>query len=486
MSIKISDMSSLSPSAADLNFADDRAGGHSMHPNANPATAYQSSLQSRKCGALSGIARVPGDKSISHRALMFGALAEGETMISGLLEGEDVYNTAGAMRAMGAHIQKGEDGLWRCFGRGLGNLVEPAQVLDMGNSGTSTRLLMGIVAAHPICAVFTGDASLIKRPMARVMTPLEQMGAAFMGRAGGRLPMAVRGSEALKAITYRLPVASAQVKSAILLAGLNASGETQVIEDHPTRDHSENMLRHFGVEVDVGTQEDGSDIIAVRGGQRLRGCSVDVPADPSSAGFPVVAALINAGSDIRLPNIGMNPRRIGLYETLLEMGAEIAFEDRALSAGEATATLHVRAHKTLRGVDVPEHRVPSMIDEFPILAMAAACSEGTTRMRGLAELRVKESDRLLMVANGLKACGVELEMGEDWLTIYGNGRPPRGGAMIETALDHRIAMSFLVLGTVTDEPIAIDDGGAIRTSFPNFLSLMQELGADIHAADASK
>lgn len=445
---------------------------HPSSPKARPMTA-------RKSPPLEGQVRVPGDKSMSHRALMFGALAEGETMISGLLEGEDVLNTAHAMRAMGAKIEKGGDGLWRCFGQGVGNLVEPNHVLDMGNSGTSTRLLMGIVASHPIAACFTGDASLIKRPMARVTVPLEQMGARFITRQGGRPPFAIQGTDNAKAITYRLPVASAQVKSAILLAGLNARGTTTVIESHPTRDHSENMLRHFGVRVDVAKTEDGADAISVTGGQRLLGCAVDVPSDPSSAAFPTVAALINPGSEIKLLRVGINPRRIGLYETLMEMGAEITFENTTTDAGEPIANIVIKSTRPLKGVDVPAHRVPSMIDEFPVLAMAAACATGTTRMTDLAELRVKESDRLLMVANGLKACGVDLEMGDDWLTIHGTGKPPRGGARIETALDHRIAMSFLVLGTVTEEPVTIDDSSPINTSFPTFKALMAELGAHL-------
>ncbi|HPQ50656.1 MAG: 3-phosphoshikimate 1-carboxyvinyltransferase [Alphaproteobacteria bacterium] len=438
---------------------------------------YTNPLTSKKSGSLHGTLRVPGDKSMSHRALMFGALAEDETMISGLLEGEDVYNTAAAMRAMGARIIKGEDGLWRCFGQGIGNLTEPSDVLNMGNSGTSTRLLMGIVAAHPITACFTGDKSLVNRPMGRVITPLEQMGATFLSRAGGRLPLAIKGTEDAKAITYKLPVASAQVKSAILLAGLNARGTTTVIEDHPTRDHSENMLRHFGIQVTVEKTDANADAISITGGQRLLGCAIDVPADPSSAGFPVVAALINEGSDIHLPRVGINPRRIGLYETLIEMGADIVFDKKKIEAGEPIATISVKSTGSLKGITVPPERVPSMIDEFPILAMAAACANGTTYMTGLAELRVKESDRLLMVAQGLKACGVNLEMGNDWLTIHGTGKPPQGGATIETALDHRIAMSFLVLGTATEEPITIDDGSPIKTSFPNFIELMTEMGA---------
>lgn len=445
----------------------------------DPAELYANALSSRKSGPLSGTVRIPGDKSMSHRALMLGALAEGETMISGLLEGEDVYNTAAAMRAMGATITKGDDGLWRCFGVGLGNLIEPTEVLEMGNSGTSTRLLMGIVAGHPISACFTGDKSLIKRPMGRVITPLEEMGATFLSRAGGRPPFAMRGSNTLKSITYKLPVASAQVKSAILLAGLNANGTTTVIEPHPTRNYTENMLRHFGIKLNVERNESGEDIISVNGGQTMLGCAVDVPCDPSSAAFPAVAALINEGSEIKLPRIGLNERRIGLYTTLIEMGANISFENETIEAGERIATLVVKSSGPLKGIDVPANRVPSMIDEFPVLAMAAACAEGTTKMTGLAELRVKESDRLLMVAEGLKLCGVDLEMGEDWLTIHGTGKPPRGGATVETALDHRIAMSFLVLGTATQQPVAIDDASPIKTSFPNFIELMSELGADL-------
>jgi 3-phosphoshikimate 1-carboxyvinyltransferase len=444
-----------------------------------------SSLIASLSGPLIGTARIPGDKSISHRALMFGGLAEGETLISGLLEGEDVFNTANAMRALGARLYKGDEGLWHCHGRGLGGLQEPKDVLNMGNSGTSTRLLMGLVASHPITACFSGDASLVKRPMGRVITPLEMMGAQFLSRAGGLLPLAMRGTGEAKAITYRLPVASAQVKSAILLAGLNAHGTTTVIETHPTRDHSENMLRHFGVSVTTSEIEDGSggESISVTGGGRLLGCSVDVPGDPSSAAFLVVAALLHEGSQITLPRIGQNPRRTGLYQTLLEMGADIRVERPQQEVGEQIATLVVHGTGPLNGVDVPPERVPSMIDEFPILAIAASCAVGTTRMSGLAELRVKESDRLAVVAKGLVACGVHLEMGDDWLTIHGNGVPPKGGAMIETALDHRIAMSFLVLGTVTQEPVSIDDGSPISTSFPSFVDILCDLGANIVAKE---
>lgn len=444
---------------------------------------YSGSVSSRKVKALHGSARIPGDKSISHRSIMFGALAVGETIISGLLEGEDVLHTACAMRAMGAKISQSDDGLWRVRGVGVGGLHEPDQVLEMGNSGTSTRLLMGLVGGHNITATFTGDASLVKRPMRRITQPLEMMGATFLCRSGDRLPLTVKGAQDTLAIEYKLPVASAQVKSAVMLAGLNAVGRTTVIEDHPTRDHSENMLRHFGVDVDVEELEDGASAIHLVGHQELKGCAVDVPSDPSSAAFPVVAALICEGSDITLPNIGVNPRRDGVFITLQEMGADILYENQRIEAGEPVATLRVTSKNRLKGIDVPEGRVPSMIDEFPILAVAAACAEGTTRMTGLAELRVKESDRLLMMANGLKACGVSLEMGEDSLTIHGTGKPPKGGATVETALDHRIAMSFLILGCASDEPIAIDDAAPIKTSFPNFIELMNDLGAEIGSTD---
>jgi 3-phosphoshikimate 1-carboxyvinyltransferase len=444
----------------------------------------QTPLRSSKAAPLKGSARIPGDKSMSHRALMFGLLAEGETIISGLLEGEDVLNTAEACMALGAKISASGDGLWRVYGAGVGNLKEPAQVLDMGNSGTSTRLLAGIVAGHRIGAVMTGDASLIKRPMKRIMDPLSRMGASFITREGGRLPMAIRGADHAAAISYRLPVASAQVKSAVLLAGLNAAGTTTVIEDHPTRDHSENMLRHFGADVAVKDGGNGAQAIVLQGGQLLRGCAVDVPADPSSAAFPAVAACLVKGSEIRMEGVGINPRRAGIYECLKEMGADLSFARERVEAGEKVADIVVKGTGALKGIDVPLSRVPSMIDEFPVLAMAAACAEGTTRMTGLAELRVKESDRLKMIADGLIACGVRVEMGEDSLTVHGTGRPPRGGVTIETALDHRIAMSFLVLGMVSDETITVDDGRPIRTSFPNFITLMNELGAAIEEAEA--
>ncbi|AIB10653.1 3-phosphoshikimate 1-carboxyvinyltransferase [Azospirillum argentinense] len=436
-------------------------------------------LRSSSTGALAGTIRVPGDKSISHRSLMLGAVAVGETVIHGLLEGEDVLNTAAAMRLLGAQAERGGDGVWRVRGVGLGGLAEPAQVLDMGNSGTAARLLMGLVASHPITCVFTGDASLNKRPMARVTGPLEQMGARFVGRSGGRLPLAVVGSDRTVPITYRLPVASAQVKSAVILCGLNTAGTTTVIEAEPTRDHTELMLRHFGATVTTERMEDGALAVSVVGQPELTGREIVVPADPSSAAFPAVAALLRPGSELLLPGVGMNPRRTGLYDTLVEMGANIAFENRRDEAGEPVADLRVK-HGPLKGIVVPADRAPSMIDEYPILAAAAACAEGTTVMLGLKELRVKESDRLAMVADGLTKCGVKVEVGaDDSLTVYGTGKPPQGGATVATAMDHRIAMSFLVLGMATAEPVQVDDGAFIDTSFPGFVALMNGVGAKI-------
>ncbi|MCB9990311.1 MAG: 3-phosphoshikimate 1-carboxyvinyltransferase [Rhodospirillales bacterium] len=443
-------------------------------------------LSSAKAGALTGTIRVPGDKSMSHRALMFGLLAKEETIISGMLEGEDVLDTATAVRLLGGTVKAGDDGLWRVFGTGLGQIHEPDSLLDMGNSGTAARLLMGLIAGHPVSATFIGDASLTKRPMKRVIDPLTQMGAQVLGRKGGRLPLTIQGTGAVKPVTYESPVASAQVKSAILLAGLAANGTTTVIESAPTRDHTENMLRHFGVNVTTERTEDDRWAVSVQGGQMLRGCAVDIPADPSSAAFPVVAALLCEGSALRLPRIGINPRRTGLYDTLLEMGADIAFENKRTEAGEDVADLRVTYNGPLSGIDVPPERVPSMIDEFPVLAVAASCASGTTKMTGLAELRVKESDRLAKMAQGLAACGVNLEEGEDSLIIHGTGKPPAGGTLIDTALDHRIAMSFLVLGCAANDPVEIDDAAPINTSFPGFVDLMNELGAAIGAPDQDR
>jgi 3-phosphoshikimate 1-carboxyvinyltransferase len=435
---------------------------------------------SRRAEALSGTGRVPGDKSISHRSLMLGGIARGTTTVHGLLEGEDVLATAAAMRALGAKVARGEDGVWQVEGVGVGGLGEPADILDMGNSGTSTRLLSGLLATHPINCFLTGDASLRKRPMARVTGPLSEMGAGFVTRAGGRLPLAIVGTGMPRPIRYTLPVASAQVKSAILLAGLNTPGRTTVVEPVATRDHSEHMLRHFGAILAIEDLPEGGQAISIEGRATLAGRTVTVPADVSSAAFPMIAAAILPGSEIVLPGVGLNPRRAGIITTLGEMGADIAFENRRQEAGEPAADLRIRAGR-LRGVTVPADRAPSMIDEYPVLAVAAACAEGTTRMIGLSELRVKESDRLAMMAEGLSACGVAVEIEGDDLIVHG-GRAIAGGATIATALDHRIAMSFLVLGLVARDPVTIDDLSPIDTSFPGFLDLMNGLGARMSLA----
>jgi 3-phosphoshikimate 1-carboxyvinyltransferase len=435
-------------------------------------TAYRSD-------ALTGTATVPGDKSISHRALMFAALAVGESTIHGLLEGEDVLATAAALRALGAEVTR-DDGAWHVWGRGIGGLVAPDEVLDFGNSGTGVRLAMGVIAGQPITAVMTGDASLRGRPMERVFAPLLHMGVRVQAREGGRLPLSLTGPATLRPIRYRLPVPSAQVKSAVLIAGLAAPGATTVVEPAPTRDHSERLLRHFGASVTCEDEPEGL-AVTVTGQPELAGCRVVVPADPSSAAFPAVAALLVPGSRLRLPGIGLNPLRCGLYATLREMGAEIAEEAPRQEAGEPIADLVVSASR-LRGVEVPAERAPSMIDEYPILAIAAACAEGTTVMRGLGELRVKESDRLAAVARGLAACGVAVEEGEDSLTVQGCGGPPPGGGSIRTDLDHRIAMAFLVLGLASERPVTIDDAGPIDTSFPGFATLMRALGARLEEA----
>jgi len=435
-------------------------------------------LRSEQTGSLSGAARVPGDKSISHRALMLGALAVGESVVGGLLEGDDVLHTAACLRALGAEITRHDDGTWHLFGRGVGGLVEPADLLDMGNSGTGARLMMGLVATYPFTTFFTGDASLRSRPMRRVSEPLSRMGARFVTREGGRLPAAVIGTAQPVPIRYELPVASAQVKSALLLAGLNTPGETVVIEPEPTRDHTERMLRAFGAEVTVEATESGGRVVTLTGFPELTGRRFEVPADPSSAAFPAVAALLVEGSEILLTNVGINPLRTGLYLTLQEMGANISFENLRDQGGEQVADLRIRASR-LKGVEVPAERAPSMIDEYPILAIAAACAEGTTRMNGLAELRVKESDRLGAMARGLAACGVAIEEEADVLIVHGTGRPPAGNTTIATHFDHRIAMSFLVLGMVAAAPITVDEADSIATSFPGFVALMNSLGASI-------
>jgi 3-phosphoshikimate 1-carboxyvinyltransferase len=412
---------------------------------------------------------------------MLGALAVGRTRVTGLLEGEDVLRTAAAMRRYGARIVQAADGTWEIDGVGIGALGEPDDMLDLGNSGTSARLLMGLAATHPVTSFFTGDASLRRRPMARAADPLRQFGARFVAREGLRLPLAVIGSAAPVPIEYEVPVPSAQVKSAVLLAGLNTPGTTSVVERAATRDHTERMLRHFGARLAVEELAAGGRRIALTGQPELVAADIVVPGDPSSAAFPVVAALIVPGSEIAVTGVGMNTLRTGLFTTLAEMGAAIAVEARREEGGEPVADLVVRAG-ALRGVEVPAERAPSMIDEYPILAVAAAFAQGRTVMRGLAELRVKESDRLAGIAEGLAACGVHVAVEEDTLIVDGAGRPPRGDATIATRLDHRIAMSFLVLGAAAERPIRVDDGSPIETSFPGFASLMNGLGAAIEAA----
>jgi 3-phosphoshikimate 1-carboxyvinyltransferase len=428
-------------------------------------------------GALGGRIAVPGDKSISHRALMLGAVAVGESRISGLLEGEDVLATAAAMRAMGATIERGADAIWRVHGVGVGGLLQPRSALEMGNSGTSTRLLMGLVASHAITATFTGDASLSRRPMGRVIDPLALMGADITSSPGERLPLMVRGLAPSVPIAYRLPLASAQVKSAVLLAGLNTPGITRVIESVPTRDHSERMLRGFGAEIDV-EKADGLRIISVRGEAELRAQEIAVPGDPSSAAFLAVAALIVPGSDVTITHVGVNPTRAGLFDMLRAMGGDITFENPRVIGGEPVADLRVRG-SALTGIDVPSDVAPSMIDEFPILFVAAALASGRTTTRGLDELRVKESDRLAVMARGLRAIGARVEEHADGLVIEGSGGDPLpGDATIAVELDHRIAMSFLVAGLASREPVTIDDISPIETSFPGFVTSMTTLGAE--------
>jgi 3-phosphoshikimate 1-carboxyvinyltransferase len=426
---------------------------------------------------LKGEAAVPGDKSISHRSLMLSALAVGESAIEGLLEGEDVLATAAAMREMGADMERGADGRWRVHGVGVGGLLQPETALDMGNSGTSTRLLMGLVASHAVTVTFVGDASLSRRPMGRVIDPLSRMGAEFNASPGGRLPLMVRGIVPAVPIEYRLPVASAQVKSAILLAGLNTPGITRVIEPVPTRDHSERMLRGFGADLSVETEADGTRIISILGEAELKPQHIVVPGDPSSAAFPVVAALLVPGSEVTVRNVGLNPTRAGLFEVLRMMGADLTCVNERTVGGEPVADIVAR-HSSLSGIDVPPEIAPSMIDEYPILFVAAAQAKGRTVARGLEELRVKESDRIATMAEGLRACGAKVEELEDGLVIDGTGGDPLpGGATVGAKLDHRIAMSFAVAGLVAKKPVVIDDMAPVATSFPGFVDLLTGLGA---------
>jgi 3-phosphoshikimate 1-carboxyvinyltransferase len=427
---------------------------------------------------LIGKIRVPGDKSISHRALMLGALAVGRTEISGLLEGEDVLATAAAVNALGARALPAGDGRWRVDGIGIAGLGEPDDLLDLGNSGTAARLLLGILATHPITAFVTGDASLRRRPMGRIVDPLSRIGARFVARKGTCLPLAISGATNPVPISYRLPVPSAQVKSAVLLAGLNAPGTTTVIESQPSRDHTERMLQHFGATVMTEPVEGGGKRITIEGYPELAAAPIAVPGDSSSAAFPLIAALIVPGSEVIIEGVGVNPLRTGLFECLLEMGADLVLLDERDEGGEPVADLRVRAG-TLKGVDIPAERAPRMIDEYPVLAVAAACACGRTVMRGFAELRVKESDRLNAISAGLAACGARVAMDGDILTVEGNGGPPEGGALIATQLDHRIAMAFLVLGLVTRLPVRIDDAAPIATGFPGFVPLINSLGGTI-------
>jgi 3-phosphoshikimate 1-carboxyvinyltransferase len=422
---------------------------------------------------------VPGDKSISHRALIFGLLAIGESRIEGLLEGDDVLRTAEACRALGAGLTRDGPGRWRVRGAGIGGLVEPAGVLDFGNAGTGSRLMMGVAGSHPITSTFDGDASLRKRPMRRILDPLVRMGVSVVSAAeGGRVPLTLRGPRETIPIVYETPAASAQIKSAVLLAALNAPGRTTVIEREATRDHTERMLRHFGASVDVVPHGDHGRAVTVEGHPELRGASVVVPADPSSAAFPLVAALVTPGSDLVIEGVMMNPLRTGLIATLLEMGAEIERLHEREEGGEAVADLRVRASR-LTGVTVPAARAPAMIDEYPVLAVAAAFAEGSTRMQGLQELRVKESDRLAAVGAGLEETGVPHAIEGDDLVVHGLGGRVPGGGTVATHLDHRIAMAFLVMGLAAESPVTVDDSTMIQTSFPSFIPLIRELGATI-------
>jgi 3-phosphoshikimate 1-carboxyvinyltransferase len=419
---------------------------------------------------------------MSHRALMLGTLAVGETAIDGLLEGEDVLATAGAMRAFGATVTRTGPGAWRVVGLGVGGLLEPEAIIDYGNAGTGVRLAMGLAGGHGAVTTFTGDASLVRRPMGRILDPIRRMGVQALARSGERLPLTIKAPDALIPIEYRLPVASAQVKSAVLLAALNAPGVTSVIEPVPTRDHTERMLAAFGAQIEIDAAEDGARVVRVEGGANLKPQAIAVPGDPSSAAFAIVAALIVGGSDITIANVLLNPTRTGLIETLQEMGGDVAVVDRRAIGGEEAGDIRVKASK-LVGVTVPASRAPSMIDEYPILAVAAAFAEGDTLMEGIGEMRVKESDRIAAVVAGLKANGVGAEDTPETLLVHGMAKVP-GGGTVETQLDHRIAMSFLVLGLAAEAPVTIDDARPIATSFPEFRNLMTGLGAVFEAPSA--
>jgi 3-phosphoshikimate 1-carboxyvinyltransferase len=439
-------------------------------------------ITSQRGQALSGTVKVAGDKSISHRALLFGALASGETRITGLLEATDVLNTAKAVAALGAEVANPAPGVWQVKGRGTGGLSAPEADLDFGNSGTGARLMLGVIAGHDMTVTLTGDASLSKRPMGRVLAPLQEMGLEVLDAGRDRLPLRVRGAATPLPMTYSLPVPSAQVKSAVLLAGLMSSGTTTVIEHEPTRDHTERMLRHFGCDVLVEAH-DGGHRIVIQGPVELQGAGVEVPGDPSSAAFLVAAAVLVPGSDVTVEGVLVNPTRTGFYQTLKEMGADVTLVNERMSGGEPIADIRARASK-LNGVTVPPERAPSMIDEYPILAAMAAFASGTTEMQGLAELKVKESDRLAATADGLAANGVAATIDGDTLRVEGQASVA-GGGIVKTHLDHRIAMSFLVLGLASDKPVTVDDGQMIETSFPEFVPLMTGLGAKFSEAAGS-
>ncbi|MEM7271031.1 MAG: 3-phosphoshikimate 1-carboxyvinyltransferase [Pseudomonadota bacterium] len=436
-------------------------------------------MTSRKGAPLRGVAQIPGDKSVSHRSLILGALAVGETRIEGLLEGQDVLDTAKAMRSFGAEVERVGEGSWRVHGVGVGGFAEPEDVIDCGNSGTGVRLIMGAMATSPIAATFTGDASLRSRPMGRITDPIALFGARAYGRAEGRLPLTIVGVDRPGPVEYRSPVPSAQVKSAVLLAGLNAPGVTTLIEAEATRDHTERMLRGFGAQVETEVTSDGR-VIRLTGQPELSPQDITVPRDPSSAAFPVCAALLAEGSEVVIPNIGLNPTRAGLYTTLREMGAALSFENEREEGGEPVADLRAQFSDAMTGIEVPPERAASMIDEYPVLSVVAANATGKTVMRGVKELRVKESDRIDAMARGLEKMGVTVEEDEDTFIVHGMGMGGvPGGGVAEARLDHRIAMSFLVLGLSTKSPVHVDDGGPIATSFPIFEPLMQELGASV-------
>jgi 3-phosphoshikimate 1-carboxyvinyltransferase len=440
-------------------------------------------MTSRKGGPLRGEAHVPGDKSISHRSLILGALAVGETKITGLLEGQDVLDTGRAMEAFGAQVINHGGGEWSVHGVGVGGFAEPENVIDCGNSGTGVRLIMGAMATCDMTVTFTGDASLNGRPMGRVTDPLALFGTVAVGRAGGRLPMTVVGAKDPVPVRYVVPVPSAQVKSAVLLAGLNAPGETVVIEKEATRDHTERMLVGFGADLTVEDTDEGR-VITLVGQPELKPQTIIVPRDPSSAAFPVCAALLAEGSDVLVPNIGLNPTRAGLFYTLKDMGADLTFENMREEGGEPVADLRARYSPNMVGIEVPPARAASMIDEYPVLSVVAAFAKGQTVMRGVKELRVKESDRIDAMAKGLRAAGVTVDEGPDWWTVTGLGfGNVAGGITAESRLDHRIAMSFLVMGLATNAPMSVDDGGPIATSFPIFEGLMKDLGAGIVRAN---